>query len=216
MAADSPVTKRLFDVGLAAVGLLLSWPLWLLIAACIKLEDRGRVFFVDNRLGARGRLFRLWKFRTMRAHEKSGTARRQTTAGDPRVTRVGHILRATALDELPQLWNILKGDMSFVGPRALLPREIEASGAGMALSAETIAGYEQRQAVRPGLTGIAQVYAPRNLTRRQKFRYDRLYVRRMSLWLDLRLILLSFLVTFLGRWEQVGEKLPRGLARARL
>jgi lipopolysaccharide/colanic/teichoic acid biosynthesis glycosyltransferase len=131
----------------------------------------------------------------------------QAREGDPRVTRVGRLLRATALDELPQLWNILRGDMSFVGPRALLPQEIEVGATGQPIPLERIPGYEARHRVRPGLTGLAQVHAPRDLPRRHKFRLDRLYIERQSLWLDLRLIGLSFWITARGRWEHRGRKI---------
>jgi lipopolysaccharide/colanic/teichoic acid biosynthesis glycosyltransferase len=114
-------------------------------------------------------------------------------------------MRATAIDELPQLWNILRGDMSFVGPRALRPGEIEREGHQL-VALEAVPGYGQRIAVRPGLTGIAQVYAPRDIPRRNKFKYDALYVRQQSLWLDIRLILLSFWISFRGTWESRGRK----------
>jgi lipopolysaccharide/colanic/teichoic acid biosynthesis glycosyltransferase len=131
---------------------------------------------------------------------------RQAAAGDARVTRVGRLMRATAMDELPQLVNIFKGDMSFVGPRALMPGEIETGGGGELIPIEAIAGYRDRTAVQPGLTGIAQIYAPRDVTRRHKFRYDRLYVKRRSLWLDIRLILLSFWISMRGTWEHRQRK----------
>jgi lipopolysaccharide/colanic/teichoic acid biosynthesis glycosyltransferase len=111
------------------------------------------------------------------------------------------------MDELPQLWNIFRGDMSFVGPRALRPGEIEVNGSGALERLEDVPGFADRCAVRPGLTGIAQVYAPRDVVRRRKFRYDRFYVRRQSLWFDVRLIVLSFWITFRGRWEHRGRKL---------
>jgi len=132
---------------------------------------------------------------------------KQATEDDPRVTRVGRLLRATAMDELPQLWNIFKGDMSFVGPRALRPGEIHTRGDGCISLLESVPGYRERHAVAPGLTGVAQIYADRDIPPRQKFRYDRLYIRRQSFWLDLRLILLSFWITFQGRWERRGRKL---------
>jgi lipopolysaccharide/colanic/teichoic acid biosynthesis glycosyltransferase len=131
---------------------------------------------------------------------------KQATANDPRITRVGHWLRATAMDELPQLVNILRGDMSFVGPRALRPGEIEVQGDGRVERLEDVPGFERRCGVRPGLTGIAQIFAARDVPRRQKFRYDALYLRRQGLALDLRLIALSFWITFRGSWESRGKK----------
>jgi len=122
------------------------------------------------------------------------------------VTKVGRVLRATAMDELPQLWNILRGDMSFVGPRALRPGEIETAANGRMTRLEEVDGFEHRVRVRPGLTGLAQVYAARDVPRRQKFRYDRVYVDRRTWWLDLRLILLSFWISVQGTWEARGRK----------
>jgi lipopolysaccharide/colanic/teichoic acid biosynthesis glycosyltransferase len=197
--------KRAFDVALSGVGLLISSPLWLLFAAAIKLEDGGPIFYSQERVGLGGRIFAALKFRSMRTDAESGVGAVQALEDDPRVTRVGHLMRATAMDELPQLWNIFRGDMSFVGPRALRPGEVESTGIGL-VQIDQIPGYAARTAVRPGLTGIAQIYAPRDVPRRQKFRYDRLYVRRQSMWLDLRLILLSFWISFLGTWESRGRK----------
>ena len=121
------------------------------------------------------------------------------------VTHVGGVMRATAMDELPQLWNIFRGEMSFVGPRALRPGEIELEG-GTPVPLEAVPGYADRIVVRPGLTGVAQVYAPRDISRRRKFRYDRLYIRRRSLALDMRLILVSFWISFRGTWESRDRK----------
>jgi len=134
------------------------------------------------------------------------TGPRQASEDDPRVTRVGRLLRASALDELPQLWNIFRGDMSFVGPRALRPEEIDVNGAGVAVPLHQIPGFDERVSVPPGLTGVAQIYAPRDISRRQKFRLDRLYIRRRSFLLDVKLILLSFWITVRGSWESRGRK----------
>src|SRR5262245_59501501 len=166
--------KRLFDVGMAGLGLLLSAPLWVLIAVAIKLNDGGPVFYGQVRVGRAGTRFQSWKFRSIVPNADPLFGRLQSGERDTRVTRVGRPLRAMALDELPQLWNILKGDMSFVGPRALLPEETEIRGPRESVPLEKIPGYDVRQQVRPGLTGIAQVYAPRDMPRRQKFRLDRL------------------------------------------
>jgi lipopolysaccharide/colanic/teichoic acid biosynthesis glycosyltransferase len=204
MAGDA--AKRTFDAALSATGLLLSAPVWALAAAAIKLEDGGPIFYRQDRAGLHGRVFAALKFRSMRPDAEAQTGAVQATEHDPRVTRIGRLMRATAMDELPQLWNILRGDMSFVGPRALRPGEIEAGADGRLVALEDVPGYEHRIRVRPGLTGIAQVYARRDLPRRQKFRYDRLYVEKRSWTLDLRLILLSFWISVLGRWEVRGRK----------
>jgi lipopolysaccharide/colanic/teichoic acid biosynthesis glycosyltransferase/VanZ family protein len=192
--------KRPFDVALAGLGLVVSAPLWLVIAAAVRLEDRGPLFYAQERVGLNGRTFKALKFRSMVPDAEKTSGPVQAVARDPRVTRVGRILRATAMDELPQLVNIFKGDMSFVGPRALRPNEREVSGAGSVALAD-VPGYKARHAVRPGLTGLAQVFLPGDTPRRKKFRCDLLYIRRRSFWFDLKLILLSFWITFRGKWE---------------
>jgi lipopolysaccharide/colanic/teichoic acid biosynthesis glycosyltransferase len=198
--------KRLLDVVLSGTGLVLSSPLWLLIALLIKIEDGGPVFFSQERVGRGERRFQALKFRSMIVDAERFGAR-QSGENDARVTRLGRLLRATAMDELPQLWNIWRGDMSFVGPRALRPGEIEVNGTGALEPLEEVPGFAVRCAVRPGLTGVAQIYAPRDVIRRHKFRYDRIYISRQSFLLDVRLILLSFWITFRGRWESRGRKL---------
>ena len=201
------MAKRLLDVLLAGSGLIVSAPLWAAIAALIKVEDGGPVFFSQERVGRRGRRFDALKFRSMIVDAEARTGPVQAGENDPRVTRIGRILRATAMDELPQLWNIFRGDMSFVGPRALRPGEIEVKGNGAVEKLEDVPGFVDRCAVRPGLTGVAQIFAPRDVLRRRKFRYDRFYVTRQSFWFDVRLIVLSFWITFRGRWEDRGRKL---------
>jgi rhamnosyl/mannosyltransferase len=201
------LAKRALDVALSGVGLVASAPLWAIIAILIKLEDGGPVFYGQQRSGRNGVPFEVRKFRSMIPNAEAKVGAIQATEHDPRVTRVGRLLRATAMDELPQLWNIFCGDMSFTGPRALRPGEIEVGGKGGLQKLEDVPGFEERSSVRPGLTGIAQIYAPRDITRRWKFRYDLVYVRRQSFWLDIRLILLSFWITFRGTWETRGSKL---------
>jgi lipopolysaccharide/colanic/teichoic acid biosynthesis glycosyltransferase len=201
-----PMAKRAFDVGVALAGLALSAPFWLLIAALIKLNDSGPVFYGQQRVGRGGVRFWSWKFRSMVPDADARFGPRQAVASDTRITRVGRVLRATAMDELPQLWNVLRGDMSVVGPRALMPEEIEVSGDGASVPLEKIAGFDSRHRVRPGLTGIAQIYADRDIPRHQKFRYDLLYIRKQTLWLDLRLVLLSFWITLRGRWDVRGAR----------
>ena len=193
--------KRLFDCALSGAGLLVSAPLWALIAAAVTLEDGGPVLFPQDRVGKNGRVFKALKFRSMVPDAEAKTGPVQATENDPRITRVGRVLRATAMDELPQLWNILVGDMSFVGPRPLRPGEVEVRGDGRLVPLDQIPGYEERHRVRPGLTGLTQVYAARDISRTSKFRLDRLYLRHAGLCLDLKLILLSFWITGRGAWE---------------
>jgi lipopolysaccharide/colanic/teichoic acid biosynthesis glycosyltransferase len=200
------VLKRTFDVLLSGTGLVLSAPLWLVIAASIKLEDGGPVMFPQDRVGLGGATFRALKFRSM-VPDASTRPLRQAHEGDPRITRVGRLLRATAMDELPQLYNIFRGDMSFVGPRPLMPGEIEVRGTGELVRLETIPGYASRHSVRPGLTGLSQVYAPRDSRRTRKFHLDAIYVRNAGFCLDLYLVAVSFWITFRGRWEVRARKL---------
>ncbi len=203
----SELAKRLFDIALAALVFAFSLPLWLLVAAMIKLEDGGRVFYLQERVGRNGRLFLSRKFRSMIESSHRWFGSLQACDGDPRVTRVGRFLRVTALDELPQVWNILVGDMSWVGPRPLLSAEIEVNGDGQLIPLEKIPGCDERHRVRPGLTGLAQVYQPRNIARPQKFKFDLLYIRKQTLYLDLKLIALSVWISLRGRWESRDKKL---------
>ena len=193
--------KRLFDVALSGVGLILSSPLWVLIPLAIKIEDGGPVFFSQDRVGLEGRVFKAMKYRSMVPDAESRSGPVQASEDDPRMTRVGRWLRGTAMDELPQVWNIFVGDMSFVGPRPLRPGEVEVRGDGRLVSLREIPGYQERHRVRPGLTGLAQVYAPRDIRRAAKFRLDRLYIKRAGLCLDVKLIALSFWITGRGAWE---------------
>jgi lipopolysaccharide/colanic/teichoic acid biosynthesis glycosyltransferase/VanZ family protein len=193
--------KRPFDIALAGLGLVVSAPLWAAIALAVKLEDRGPLLYAQERVGRGGRTFKALKFRSMVVDAEKASGPVQAVANDPRVTRVGRVLRATAMDELPQLVNIFKGDMSFVGPRALRPDEQEVNGGAGPTEIAAIPGYAERHAVRPGLTGLTQVFLPGETTRRKKFRCDLLYIRKRSFWLDLKLIALSFWITARGKWE---------------
>ena len=200
------ILKRSLDLLLSTVGLLLSAPLWGIAALAVKLEDRGPVFYPQDRWGQHQRRIRVLKFRTMIQNANPTGVTVQATVHDPRITRVGRLLRATAFDEIPQLLNIWKGEMSFVGPRMLPINERQNREKFGDVEDEKIPGFRERLLVRPGLTGIAQIYAPRDVSRRHKFKYDLLYIRRQSFWLDIRLILLSFWITFRGAWERQGGK----------
>ena len=197
--------KRSFDILLSTAGLILSFPIWIVISIAIYLDSGSPIFYSQKRVGKDGKLFNTYKFRTMIPESDLEFGPLQAKEDDERVTRVGKILRYSAMDELPQLISILKGDMSFVGPRALLPKEIEVNNEDE-VNIESIKGYKERHSVTPGLTGIAQIYAPRDICRRHKFRYDILYIKKQSFILDLKLILLSFWITFKGNWEKRGKK----------
>ncbi|NOY52975.1 MAG: TIGR03013 family PEP-CTERM/XrtA system glycosyltransferase [Deltaproteobacteria bacterium] len=189
------VSKRVSEMILSFMLLLFLMPLVIFIALLIKIESRGPVFFKQERVGEHGRTFVLYKFRSMRedAEEKTGPV--WAEGEDGRVTRVGKILRKIRLDEIPQLWNVLKGDMSIVGPRPERPFFVEQ------LSRE-IPFYNERHSVKPGITGWAQVryeYGASVEDALEKLQYDLFYIKHMSLLLDLEVIIDTLKVVFLGR-----------------
>jgi sugar transferase (PEP-CTERM system associated) len=174
-------TKRLLDIGVSTVGLVLAAPLMLLVALAVKLTSRGPVFYRQARVGLDGRVFGIAKFRSMREDAEKDTGAVWAMKHDPRVTPVGRLLRRTRVDELPQLWNVLKGDMSFVGPRPERPEFV-------ASLTRDIPFYGQRHTTRPGLTGWAQVQYTYGATVEdalEKLQYDLFYIKNLSLPLDL-------------------------------
>ena len=199
--ASKRMLKRTIDIVLSAVMLVLATPVWVPIAIAIRVDSPGPVLFRQQRWGAGGAQFTLLKFRSMRTHETDSGMVVQATVDDPRVTRVGRFLRATGLDELPQLVNILRGDMSFVGPRALAVGETIEVEPGVRRAYEDMEEFTERLSVPPGLTGLATIYLPKDAPPARKFEMDLRYVREWSVWLDLRLIVLSFVISFRGRWE---------------
>jgi lipopolysaccharide/colanic/teichoic acid biosynthesis glycosyltransferase len=198
--------KRVCDFVLASVALLISLPLWILFAIAIKVEDGGPVFYRQKRWGKDKRPIDVFKFRTMVVDADKRFGSVQAQEHDPRITRVGRLLRATSLDEIPQLLNIWKGEMSWVGPRALPINEVQVREGRGNVPDEAIPGFDLRCKVKPGLTGVAQVYAPRDVPRRHKFRYDLIYIRNQILWLDAKLVALSLWITLRGTWERRGGK----------
>jgi Undecaprenyl-phosphate glucose phosphotransferase len=190
------VLKSTFDFVTAAVALTLLSPLMLVIALAIRLDSSGPVFFRQKRLGFNNAVFDIWKFRTMYADAGKATKTVQATRDDPRVTRVGRILRRTSLDELPQLFNVLNGTMSLVGPR---PHAIDHNEE----YARQIRGYFARHRVKPGITGWAQVHGLRGETRsldrmEQRVKYDVEYSENWSLWLDIRILLRTVWIALRG------------------
>jgi lipopolysaccharide/colanic/teichoic acid biosynthesis glycosyltransferase len=201
-----PLLKRPLDVTLSGLMLILSAPVSLLIALSIKFEDGGPVFYRQERWGRGGTRFRAYKFRTMVPHSDQVFGIKQATENDARITNVGRVLRAMGLDELPQMISIFQGEMSFVGPRALAVGEILHDENGCKVNYEEIPDFWKRLSVRPGLTGVTTIYKAKDIPPRKKFRYDLLYVRKQSFWLDLRLILMSFWISFRGKWEHRDRK----------
>lgn len=207
IGVKEPLLKRPLDIVFSCFMLILSMPVIIPIALLIKLEDGGPIFYRQERWGKGGRRFWVYKFRTMDTDSDQDCGIKQAKENDSRVTRVGRTLRSMGLDELPQIVNILLGQMSFVGPRSLAVGEIVEDEQGQALSYETIPGFWERLVVRPGLTGLATIYIPKDSTPRRKFRYDLFYIRNQSFLLDLRLIVLSFWISFRGKWESRDNKL---------
>lgn len=201
-----PWLKRPLDVTLSSLMLILSAPVSLLIALAIKLEDRGPIFYRQERWGRGGSRFRAYKFRTMIPHSDQVFGIKQATENDARITRVGRVLRAMGLDELPQMISIFRGEMSLVGPRALAVGEILHDENGCRVNYEEIPDFWKRLSVRPGLTGVTTIYKAKDISPRKKFRYDFLYIRKQSFWLDLRLIVMSFWISFRGKWEHRERK----------
>jgi lipopolysaccharide/colanic/teichoic acid biosynthesis glycosyltransferase len=201
-----PFLKRPLDVMLSTMMMILPLPAFPLFFLAIKLEDRGPIFYRQERWGLNGSCFKSFKFRTMVRNSDHDYGIKQASENDPRITKVGRILRAMGLDELPQVINIFRGDMSFVGPRSLAVGEIVKDGRGNVVEYEDVPFFWERLSVRPGLTGLATVYLPSDVPPRRKFRYDLLYIRKQSFWLDLRLIFLSFWISFRGKWETRGKK----------
>ena len=189
------LNKRFFDLMAAGALLLLAWPAMLVVAICVRLESRGPVLYKQVRVGENGRHFEVIKFRSMRVDaEKDGVAQ-WATANDDRTTRVGRIIRATRLDELPQLFNVLRGDMSFVGPRPERPQFVE-------MLSREVRYYNVRHCVKPGLTGWAQLRYPYGASVRdaeEKLTFDLFYIKNRGLLFDLMILLQTVEVVLFRR-----------------
>ncbi|MCX7702229.1 MAG: sugar transferase [Gemmataceae bacterium] len=202
--------KRCVDVLVASLLLIPAVPVILLAGLLVRLTSRGPAFYVQVRLGLHGRPFRIFKIRTMIDKCETLTGPRWAIPGDPRITPVGAVLRATHIDELPQLWNVIRGDMSLIGPRPERP-EIVAN------LKRDLPDYDDRLAVRPGITGLAQVQLPPDTSvssAADKLVLDRAYINRLGPWLDFRLILCTAMKLLgLGpkhcRWL-IRDAIPKG------
>ncbi|MFA5038125.1 MAG: sugar transferase [Candidatus Omnitrophota bacterium] len=187
--------KRGFDVLVASLGLIVSLPVLLFASVLIKINSPGPVFFSQARVGRRGKIFTMWKLRTMIYNAESETGPVWALENDPRVTAVGRFLRKSRIDEIPQLVNVLKGEMSIIGPRPERPEFVNG------LSSE-ISDYRKRLRVKPGITGLAQIrqsYDSTLLDVRRKVRWDLLYIRRMCFLTDLRILLWTISVVLTGK-----------------
>lgn len=178
--------KRTFDITLTITGFLFLFPLFLLIAILILLEDGAPIYYKQKRLGLNGKIFWLFKFRSMVSKPRDLSI--QTLNLDPEITKVGKIIRRIKIDELPQLINVFLGDMSLVGPRPWLPDDPLTKGEF---------GLKRRQ-VRPGLTGLAQINGNIYLTKKERLAFDLQYVDRLSLALDIKIIFKTIAVVFFG------------------
>jgi exopolysaccharide biosynthesis polyprenyl glycosylphosphotransferase len=181
LVGSASAVKRVFDVALAAVLFVVGLPVMLLVALAVRLTSWGPVLYQQERLGKDRRPFTMLKFRTMHVDAEEATGPVLATTNDPRVTWLGRWLRAARLDELPQLWNVLRGDMSFVGPRPERPEFVF-------VFERDIHGYVERFKVRPGLTGYAQVNGEYHTSAATKLKYDLAYIYNRSLWLDFKIL----------------------------
>ena len=191
----SETKRRILDLILAGVLLILTFPLMLVIALLIKLDSPGPAFYKQERVGLRGRRFTLLKFRSMRRDAEAAGVPIWAAMGDQRVTRIGRFIRVTRIDELPQLFNVLRGEMSFIGPRPERPYFVEQLSAAIPL-------YGVRHCVKPGITGWAQVNAPYGASiedAREKLSYDLYYVKHRDWRLDLAILVRTLQVVVLGQ-----------------
>jgi exopolysaccharide biosynthesis polyprenyl glycosylphosphotransferase len=185
-----PFVKRAFEIIFSLILLIVTLPVLLITIIAIKLESPGSAFYKQERVGLRGKTFSIIKLRSMRTDaEKNGP--QWATKNDPRVTRVGRFIRKTRIDEIPQLINILRGDMSLIGPRPERPVFTEKFS-------KEIVGFEKRLLVKPGLTGWAQVNGGYDATPAEKLQLDLYYIRNQSLALDLKILLRTVWVVFSG------------------
>ena len=189
------VLREIVHRGLGLIGLVLSLPIALVTAILIKLESRGEIFYKQERVGKNGRIVKVIKFRSMRSDAEKDGKPVWAIAGDDRVTRVGRVIRKIRIDEIPQFWNIIKGEMSFVGPRPERPHFVSQL-------AEEIPFYEHRHLVAPGLTGWAQIKYPYGASvhdARQKLQYDLYYIKNQSLALDLVIVFETVKTVLFGK-----------------
>lgn len=190
-------TKRLIDMGVSTAVLLIGLPMWLLVALLIKLDSPGTVFYAQERVGMKGKTYRMFKFRSMVKDAEKLSGPKWAAKEDPRITKIGKWLRKTRIDEIPQFWNVLKGEMSLVGPRPERPYFVEKLRKEVPL-------YTRRLRVRPGISGWAQIKGEYDASLddvKQKLQYDIFYLENMSLRLDFKILLMTLYVVLRGRGQ---------------
>lgn len=198
--------KRVFDLLLSLIGIVILSPLMIVVAALIRLTSSGKVFYVQERVTCKDKVFRMYKFRTMREDAEKDTGPVISGRHDPRVTAVGRFLRKFRIDEIPQLFNVLKGDMSIVGPRSERPYFVEQYE-------KEIPEYMQRYVVKAGITGYAQILGNYDTSTENKLRYDLIYIKNYSLLLDLKLMFQTVKVVFTGN-NEYNESFKKNLKKS--
>lgn len=191
------VIKRLIDITLSIIVLVVFLPIWLLVSILIKLSSEGPVFFIQDRPGLNRKIFKVYKFRTMSLGSEIMTKGQEVMNDDNRITSIGKVLRRTKIDEIPQVLNVLIGEMSLVGPR---PERVS-----------SLIDYDdeisKRLKMRPGMTGLAQVSGNIHLDLKDRYKYDVYYVENFSIWLDLKIMIRTFGVVFFGEDKYINRSL---------
>ena len=191
------IVKRLIDILLSIIVLIAFWPIWFIVAIMIKITSKGNIFFIQERPGQYKKIFKIYKFRTMKPNSEKMIKGKEVLNDDERVTYIGKFLRRTKIDEIPQVINVIKGEMSLVGPR---PERIS-----------SLVDYDDQIAKRlnmkPGMTGLAQVSGNIHLSLADRYRYDVYYVENYSLWLDIKIIIRTIGVVLFGEDKYLDRKL---------
>lgn len=185
------IYKRILDIVSSLLGLIIGLPIMIVVAIIIKVEDRGPIFYTQERLGKNEKKFLVYKMRSMRVDAEKHSGAQWAQKDDPRVTKIGKFIRKTRIDEIPQLFNILKGDMSLIGPRPERPELTYEFN-------KEIPGFIDRLYIKPGLTGLAQVNGGYDISPKDKLKWDIIYIRNRSLYMDIKIIFKTVGVIFTG------------------
>ncbi|WP_419742076.1 sugar transferase [Paraclostridium dentum] len=185
------IYKRILDIISSLLGLIIGLPIMMIVAIFIKIEDRGPIFYTQERLGKDEKKFLVYKMRSMRIDAEKHGGAQWAQKDDPRITKIGKFIRKTRIDEIPQLFNILKGDMSLIGPRPERPELTYEFN-------KEIPGFIDRLCIKPGLTGLAQVNGGYDISPKDKLKWDLIYIKNRSIFLDINIILKTVGVVFTG------------------